>query len=108
MKKILLLLLTSSLFSGVFDGLENPNGKPFTLNLSAQMDMSWGYGNVSFNLPINSWITIKGIYFKDYYETTRVFQLSNGNVYGTDYRGEYDVYDLGLEVHLPLYKLWEI
>ena len=80
----------------------NPNGHPWTINISSQIDLVEGYGEISVVLPIATWMTIKGGYFTDYYEHS----ASIGDWYFTSDRA-FDVLKVGAELHIPLYKLWE-
>ena len=107
MKKIILILFLTSIFAEY----NNPNGKPFTLNISANIGNTDGYngGEIKINMPITSWITINGGWYNDRYkniftriETEEPLRLEN--IYSN---GFYDVFCFGVELHLPLYKIWE-
>ena len=109
MKKLILLLAISTvLFGGIFkeiNDVKNPNGKPFTLNISAQYEFDVN-ARVNANMPITSWFTIKGGFFLDRYKGT-TYWSSSDYTYSRSYNGTYDVFYLGGELHLPIYKLWE-
>ncbi len=118
---ILIIALSSILFSIDLDKFinpfgddhQNPNGKPFSLTLSTQLNVTDGFGwDAGFSLPITSWMTVKGVYYWDYYESNDVFHTNpsdgtHGDVGHNTYRSEYKIFDFGAEFHIPLYKLWE-
>ena len=121
MKKILLLLLTSSLFSGVFDGLENPNGKPFLLSISTNLleratmenfnnhdsdytvyqilgrdvtDAEVNTFHIFWSMPISNYATLSG------YILNEERNQEDSNLTST-------INQFAITFHLPLYKLWE-
>ena len=125
MKKLILLLtLVAVSFSGdFFKGMENPNGKPFTLSIRASIinlnnsgsigGSGWeqqecflfGYGicddnqnehnlNLYFKMPISNILTISGGFYKHIYDSG-----SNQTFHHNS--------SLSMSCHLPLYKMWE-
>ena len=126
------LLTCGYLFGGIFDNVENPNGKPFTLGIewayehyepsgkSLKVDTDGyagmffadelisiapaGYSNTRWKLllPVSFWLTLT---YEQY--------LDRGGIYFSDFsytRYKVDsgtVVSLGAELHLPLYKLWK-
>ena len=101
----------------------NPNGHPFTLNISTQIEDSGayiGYDGLSIdaNIPIASWFTIKGGFFYDRYLGEK-FKINKSSSYNTDITSgdsitlehletkSFSVFHFGFETHLPIYKLWE-
>ena len=54
MKKIILILFLTFIFAEY----NNPNGKPFTLNVSVNYDGN--YFTLDSNIPINKYMTING------------------------------------------------
>ena len=86
MKKIL-TIVSILIFSTILFGKKhiNPNGHPFTLNISTQIENSGAYigydgFSIDANLPIASWITIKGGFFYDRY----CFMLKSRGIVVTD------------------------
>ena len=107
MKKIILILFLTSIFSEH----SNPNGKPFTLNVKIYQGRiegpkngiinENGSGGLSLKLPISSKVTILGGFYQDgYVNYSDNFYQSEGTYTNNVYYG-------GIELHLPLYKLWE-
>jgi hypothetical protein len=126
MKKLILLLLITFSFSA---GHQNPNGRPFSLNVKLDYfnhekkqvydydgpnDDNWFSTRdreqfiVTFTLPVSEYLTL----------STRLNNGINGSFYAAGV-GEpagnnlFDMYSLqeksyfSAELHLPLYKLWE-
>ena len=84
MKKILILLLTSSflLSNNWFRGLENPNGPTGELTVSFRdiSSLSRGYSDWGVIMPITNSATVH------YYNLDEIIQV---------------------DLHIPLYKLWQ-
>ena len=123
MKKLIILLtLISVSFTGdFFKGMENPNGKPFTLSIGTSIiHYSYSEYGDSQNSATNTTIFTNGIgkhnegdkrlqiYFS--MPISNVLTMS-GNYYSTIYSENYTRLtqnsSLRLTCHLPLYKLWE-
>ena len=74
---------------------ENPNGNPFLLSITKGSGENFG-----ISMTISKWATIKyNVNENDHYELSnadaslnKISQVSN---------------EIQLEVHIPLYKLWE-
>ena len=114
MKKIILILFLTFIFSEY----NNPNGKPFTLNIKVNWEFhkneynnEWSdtgnsilYGRLDANMPITSLLTINGGVFIDRFErfTPEIFDIPFSRVSSL-----YPVFTVGAELHLPLYKIWE-
>jgi len=117
------LLTCGYLFGGIFDNVENPNGKPFTLGIEWAYEhfepsgqtliiphiadetslAPAGYSNTRWKLllPVSFWLTLT---YEQY--------LDRGGIYFSDFGTRYKVdtgtvVSLGAELHLPLYKLWK-
>ena len=124
-------LTCGCLFGGIFDNVENPNGKPFTLGIAWTnehyepserifgaednfiMPVSVGYSNTRWKLllPVSVWLTLtyeQYPYMSEKYVPPPPSLPSTdpflGGYYKTD-RGTVTSY--GAELHLPLYKLWK-
>ena len=124
MKKLIILLtLVAVSFSGdFFKGMENPNGKPFTLSIRTTIvDYSYiesGEKN-SFDAPysVNSFIFGNGIGNDNKNDTRLSIDFSmpianmltiDGNIYSNKYALRINQHSsLNMTCHLPLYKLWE-
>ena len=66
MKKIILILFLTFIVAEY----NNPNGKPFTLNVSVNYDGN--FFELDSNIPINNYITINGgIYVEDEHRHSR-------------------------------------
>jgi len=114
MKKIILILFLTSIFAEY----NNPNGKPFTLNVKIYQgriegpknDNSYqveaGSGGLSLKLPISSKVTILGGFYQDGYVKFTPANWSD-NIYQSEGTYVNNVYYGGIELHLPLYKIWE-
>ena len=125
MKKLIILLtLISVSFTGdFFKGMENPNGKPFTLSIRTRIvDYSYMQSGETNSLDaqysVNSFIFGNGI-DNDNKNDTRLdidftMPIANmltidGNIYSNKYEPAriYQHSSLNMTCHLPLYKLWE-
>ena len=100
MKKIIIILFLTSIFAEH----NNPNGKPFTLNIKFDVQRSsfpWQHYDfrTNANMPISPYFTIYGGFYEDRYEKT-YDQVSTSTE-------DVDVYYGGLELHLPLYEIWK-
>ena len=81
MKKIILIsILLCTILNAKWTDFENPNGDPFLLTLSLEKKG----GKPSFSLPISKFATI------------RYTPSTGGNPY-----------EQGIDIHLPIYKLWK-
>ena len=104
MKKIILILFLTFIFAEY----NNPNGKPFTLNVKIYQGRiegpkdETGSGGLSLKLPISSKVTILGGFYQDGY-----INYSDQGIYENGFTYTNNVYYGGIEMHLPLYKLWE-
>ena len=124
MKKLIILLtLISISFTGdFFKGMENPNGKPFTLSIRTTIvDYSYnesGETNSSdAQYSVNSFIFGNGIGNDNKNDTRLSIDFSmpianmltiDGNIYSNKYALRINQHSsLNMTCHLPLYKLWE-
>ena len=128
-KLILLLTLVAVSFSGdFFKGMENPNGKPFTLSIRTRIvDYSYMQSGETNSLDaqysVNSFIFGNGI-DNDNKNDTRLdigFTMPIANMLTIDGNIYSNKYTIGINqllrvnqlsrlyvtCHLPLYKLWE-
>ena len=111
MKKLILLITISSVLFGEINDVENPNGQPFTLNLSLRYELPKddrvSERVLSAKMPISSWFTIKGGYYTDRYSITGVKYSSSNSITHSEIPKIHDIWYIGYELHLPIYKLWE-
>ena len=85
----------------------NPNGHPFTLNISSvfvDADNASFHFRTEINLPINSWLTIKGGKFEDR-DTHRGYD-KEGDILTPVKVNNHKIFYTGVEIHLPVYKIW--
>lgn len=119
-----ILILSSSIL--IADEFMNPNGRPFLLTISSNIIVSEGAGDTfdpnqqmynlsgarfDITLPISSFITLKtGLYPDSYSRSDKYIvegEFSDYKLEGYDRMIEiYKTY-YGIDLHLPLYKLWE-
>ena len=109
--KRLILILILLVSTAICKEHYNPNGRPYTLNISivnAQTyDLSiWddvtvkGVLNFDINMPLNNMLTLKiGFYEDAYYSHDGAGVPLEETIARWGYAG--------LDLHLPLYKLWE-
>jgi hypothetical protein len=123
------LLTCGYLFGGIFDNVENPNGKPFTLGIAYSFEhyeaserlLGWADSLIApgdyyhnkrwkFVLPVSFWLTLTYEQYLDRSEKYVPMPVINpiapfpGGRYMTDVG---TVVSYGAELHLPLYKLWK-
>jgi len=118
MKKLIITMILLTILIGENKHF-NPNGHPFTLNISAQIEDSKAFSNIDgitvieFKIPITTWITIKGGIHNDRYKNlAEGFQDWENNEFKNfdeklNYSQAYEVIHYGIEAHIPLYKLWQ-
>ena len=105
MKK-LLTIISILMFSSMLFGKKhiNPNGHPFTLNVECFIEPDWGSIGYSANMPLTSWLTIKGGSYP--YRINEASLSSSGN-YILNSQNTWNELYIGGEVHIPIYKLWD-
>lgn len=105
MKIIILILFLTPILSEH----NNPNGKPFTLNLS--INYNGDFFKLNSNMPINEYVTINGgVYVEDEHgHSWRTVDIWNqdGDLINEHFNNEFSVFYLGAELHMPLYKIWK-
>ena len=110
MKKLIILLAISTVLFGGINDVKNPNGQPFTLNISYRYELPVnnlkGERILSAKMPLVSWLTINGGYYKDRYYSTRLMHSSQYLIQ-SELPLTHNVWYIGGELHLPIYKLWE-
>ena len=89
--------------SDFFKNNENPNGKPFVLSLGLEKNIhSFKYYNEStfyLTLPLSNILTLKYRENVQYGEDMEVFKSKHDMIELLDKH-------YALELHLPIYKLW--
>ena len=122
---ISIFILSTNLFGGIFDEVVNPNGKPFLLSIRLEQKLtdSFRYSDNSyrkgheyytweFKLPVTNYLTVN--LELPTFEHGEIFEYC----FGPENCGDDDVQDLdqyvkihkrtiGVELHLPIYKLWD-
>ncbi len=132
MKKIIsiisILFLSTTLFGGLFEGFENPNGMPGLLSIKyshvipstgwhgandiGSFDLEYNYTPyfLDVKLPLTNYLTIGGGVFPitSTHPTFNYNPDGNGHSF---YDGSFIVfinqYRYDIELHLPIYKLWK-
>ena len=103
------------------EGKLNENGKPglLSVSLNVQIEPNRDYTGppdlsdivTTIILPINSYLTVKGSIGPDRWRHYHEWSYNFNNE--GDYEGDWELegnyilqYSYGIEMHLPLYKLW--
>ena len=106
MNKLLTIISIFMLSSMLFGKKHiNPNGHPFTLNVAGQFEFDENFA-FSANMPLASWLTIKGGFYSDRYE--HYYSIGSGTyAFNGNSDLSYGVGYIGGELHIPIYKLWD-
>ena len=125
MKRLILVISIIALTPGILEAnfykklnsVENPNGKPWTLTIFIPLSCNssdYCYGDAELTLPITNFLTFR-TKANSYLDWTS-FDMGYLPYSQSSSLGSYVfVYDyelntstnIGIDVHIPLYKLWE-
>ena len=116
------------LFGGIFDGVENPNGRFGLITVGFKGEIT-NYSGSEYNaqhLPGGSqsndffkWITVQvplgystltvSVPSKNnpYIQNKFDIDIDNGNINHLIRQSNKEIYSFNLDFHLPIYKLWE-
>ena len=83
---------------------QNPYGHPFTLNIAVQReddyrdpDSGCCHTRLDVTLPVSSWLTLKYGTFHDRWMVNDSYE---------SWLDSKQIISKGIEIHLPIYKLW--
>ena len=117
MKQLTLISILLTILIGS-DEHFNPNGNPFSLNISAKIENSKAFSEsdgmvLEMKMPINNWITLIGGFNRDRYKNIAkgLEDWDNNEFENSDeklnYSEAFEVIHYGIEAHIPIYKLWK-
>ena len=122
MKKLLFtIFVCSTLSAGLFSrfsNLENPNGEPFTLTVSTSINTYLDHkasGGYHCKLPISSLLSVNAGIYRDYRLSIAGREPGEHSHYshqpdwedGRKWLQAQNIRYYGMELHLPIYKLWK-